>query len=309
MKIKAVLIKAGEKMGDSNLAYTENACRDMVREDKTGRLSWNTEKKCVMCEVEYLPEPELQKSHNVGGHYYPGCATDVFHTSDCEYGCGCWMGQSRSGGPDGVDPFGPCPGNSAHEPASPVGEMACVTCQRPLKLCRCARYVCGACLKLLGGDNGHDKTFPAGDHLDSLVKCFRCGGSSRPLYWMTAYHYELIKEANASGSLKPGEATEINPADTHHGPDFKPPKEPDVKELRSRIEKASGTLLEMLGRMVVGMVQGQGHGGKRHPARLGILGGRPWLLAGGLALVGGQRTSSFTRRATRQQRAKVPAPL
>ena len=181
------------------------------------------------------PEPVLQKDHNVGGHYYPGCATKDFYTSDCEYGCGCWMGQSRSGGPDGVDPFGPCPGNSAHEPASPVGEMVCTTCKRQLKLCRCTRYVCGPCLKLLGADNGHDRTFPAGDHLDSLVKCFRCGGSARPLYWMTAYHYA----ANVIGSLKP--------FFTHHGPDFQP-QDPDVKELRSRIEKASGTLLEMLGR-------------------------------------------------------------
>jgi len=30
-------------------------------------------------------------------------------TSDCEYGCGCWMGPCRSGGK--VDPFGPCPNN------------------------------------------------------------------------------------------------------------------------------------------------------------------------------------------------------
>ena len=30
-------------------------------------------------------------------------------TSDCQYGCGCWMGSSRSGGK--VDPFGPCPNN------------------------------------------------------------------------------------------------------------------------------------------------------------------------------------------------------
>lgn len=29
----------------------------------------------------------------------------------CSYGCGCWMGASRSGGPHGVDPFGDCPNN------------------------------------------------------------------------------------------------------------------------------------------------------------------------------------------------------
>lgn len=38
-----------------------------------------------------------------GPHVYPYPGG----TSDCAYGCGCWMGPSRSGGP--VDPFGPCP--------------------------------------------------------------------------------------------------------------------------------------------------------------------------------------------------------
>lgn len=46
-------------------------------------------------------------------HHYPGVEAadrgDDFFTSDCTYGCGCWMGASRSGGPDGVDPFGACP--------------------------------------------------------------------------------------------------------------------------------------------------------------------------------------------------------
>jgi len=32
-------------------------------------------------------------------------------TSDCQYGCGCWMGPARSGGPTGLDPFGKCPKN------------------------------------------------------------------------------------------------------------------------------------------------------------------------------------------------------
>lgn len=52
------------------------------------------------------------KLPNVGGHYYPGCVDDDnFYTSDCAYGCGCWMGGTRSGGPDGIDPFGDCPNN------------------------------------------------------------------------------------------------------------------------------------------------------------------------------------------------------
>lgn len=32
-------------------------------------------------------------------------------TSDCAFSCGCWMGDSRSGGPVGIDPFGKCPNN------------------------------------------------------------------------------------------------------------------------------------------------------------------------------------------------------
>ena len=30
-------------------------------------------------------------------------------TSDCSYKCGAWAGPSRSGGPEGIDPFGECP--------------------------------------------------------------------------------------------------------------------------------------------------------------------------------------------------------
>ncbi len=29
----------------------------------------------------------------------------------CIFGCGCWIGPSRSGGPPGLDPFGACPNN------------------------------------------------------------------------------------------------------------------------------------------------------------------------------------------------------
>lgn len=50
---------------------------------------------------------------NVGGHFYPGCQDEAnFYTSDCSHMCGCWMGRTRSGGPDGIDPFGDCPKNS-----------------------------------------------------------------------------------------------------------------------------------------------------------------------------------------------------
>lgn len=48
-------------------------------------------------------------------HDYPGAPgynpkdPGECYTSDCRYGCGCWAGPSRSGGPEGVDPFGECP--------------------------------------------------------------------------------------------------------------------------------------------------------------------------------------------------------
>lgn len=57
-----------------------------------------------------------------GPHNYPGCSGDVFmRTSDCSHGCGCWMGESRSGGP--VDPFGRCPKNPK-PPEQPEPETA-----------------------------------------------------------------------------------------------------------------------------------------------------------------------------------------
>ena len=46
------------------------------------------------------------KYEDFGLHLYAGEGT-----SDCAYGCGCWAGPARSGGPAGVDPFGKCPGN------------------------------------------------------------------------------------------------------------------------------------------------------------------------------------------------------
>ena len=49
---------------------------------------------------------------NLGSHYYPGVSPDgrLTNTSNCKY-CECWMGSSRSGAPEGVDPKGECPGN------------------------------------------------------------------------------------------------------------------------------------------------------------------------------------------------------
>ncbi len=53
----------------------------------------------------------MPNGHNLskeyGEHDYGKCEG----TCDCIYGCGCWMGSARSGGPLGLDPFGECPGN------------------------------------------------------------------------------------------------------------------------------------------------------------------------------------------------------
>ena len=50
-------------------------------------------------------------------HKYPGIDANggFCFTSDCEYGCGCWTGGTRSGGPEGVDPFGECPNHPLKE--------------------------------------------------------------------------------------------------------------------------------------------------------------------------------------------------
>lgn len=53
----------------------------------------------------------MPNGHDYGkkynGHKYP----NDDGTSDCENGCGCWMGPTRSGGPVGLDPGGACPNN------------------------------------------------------------------------------------------------------------------------------------------------------------------------------------------------------
>jgi hypothetical protein len=42
----------------------------------------------------------------IGGHFYPRAPR---RTSNCQNGCGAWMGPSRSGAPDDIDQFGACP--------------------------------------------------------------------------------------------------------------------------------------------------------------------------------------------------------
>ena len=77
-----------------------------------------------------------------GGHYYPGCDDPLnFYTSDCSYGCGAWMGGSRSGAPDGVDPFGLCPKNTnADDRCSHPNVMLMGTYNRWCPSCGAAFY-------------------------------------------------------------------------------------------------------------------------------------------------------------------------
>ncbi len=49
----------------------------------------------------------LSYDNDFGPHKY----ADHDGTSDCRYGCGCWIGPTRSGAPAGVNPLGKCPQN------------------------------------------------------------------------------------------------------------------------------------------------------------------------------------------------------
>ena len=55
-----------------------------------------------------MPNGRNHKSYDdYGPHEY----ADHDGTSDCQHGCGCWVGPARSGGPTGISPFGHCPNN------------------------------------------------------------------------------------------------------------------------------------------------------------------------------------------------------
>ncbi len=55
-----------------------------------------------------MPNGRKHKDYyDYGPHEYP----EADATFDCKYGCGCWAGPARSGGPAGIDPFGLCPNN------------------------------------------------------------------------------------------------------------------------------------------------------------------------------------------------------
>jgi hypothetical protein len=101
-----------------NCGYLPNENKEYLRElgwgcDKTEKTWFYWLKKDKQPKKYTTPKIHVKENHAVvGGHYYPGCENpygDGFYTSDCKYGCGCWMGACNSGGPDGIDPFGECP--------------------------------------------------------------------------------------------------------------------------------------------------------------------------------------------------------
>lgn len=91
----------------------------------SGWSVYEPERKPVLGVREVLREPPMEERAGLVPvrrvefpHDYPGAPghdpqdPGECYTSDCAYQCGCW-GPSRSGGPDGVDPFGECPANKA----------------------------------------------------------------------------------------------------------------------------------------------------------------------------------------------------
>lgn len=96
--------KRTEKLlGGLNAPILMDAAKVIQRlRERTGEIEAVSEK---LANATYL------NRRNCGGHYYPGASpVGEMFTSNCDY-CKCWMGTSRSGGPEGIDQFGDCPGN------------------------------------------------------------------------------------------------------------------------------------------------------------------------------------------------------
>ena len=69
------------------------------------RIFWESQGHTVWYEYSGIKHAPVVDKAKFGNHRF----ADHDGTSDCKYGCGCWMGPSRSGGP--VDPGGRCPNN------------------------------------------------------------------------------------------------------------------------------------------------------------------------------------------------------
>jgi len=98
-----ILAKMCEKMCKQIRKATEiNSCKLTDEQEKIKKLE--SKGFAVWFEDGNLKYAKKINPKEFGRHQY-----DSGHTSDCAYGCGCWMGSFRSGGR--VDPFGACPNN------------------------------------------------------------------------------------------------------------------------------------------------------------------------------------------------------
>ena len=88
---------------ENSLAHKEEKKR---REKENAEIKkWQDQGHDVWYEYSGMKHAKTVDQTKFGPHKY----ADHDGTSDCQYGCGCWMGPSRSGGP--VNPFGACPKN------------------------------------------------------------------------------------------------------------------------------------------------------------------------------------------------------
>ena len=104
------------------------ACEECWREHQTPKMAKRCERHCVEQRAAREAALAAEKKYHDMGHdtwhedgerkHAPRVDPDKFGshdygkhdgTEDCRFGCGCWAGPCRSGGP--VNPFGACPNN------------------------------------------------------------------------------------------------------------------------------------------------------------------------------------------------------
>ena len=106
--------ECGREHKDPDLA---KLCEDSCRRIKLSQAKFMGDEKAwrKMGHATWVENGEHKHAPKVkparfGPHDYP----NEDGTSDCKFGCGCWMGPARSGGP--TDPFGACPKNPKRKP-------------------------------------------------------------------------------------------------------------------------------------------------------------------------------------------------